>query len=104
MEDLKERGNNMLKDNKYTLNIDIQIDNALKQLRQIKKEVKEVVKDCTYEINKLQLKRKDILVVKIGTFLTRDEVSRLEKGLKKKLHRKVLVVSDNIDFYKIERR
>lgn len=40
----------MIKNNTVTLNVDIQIDNTLKQLRQIKQEVKKVVKECTYEI------------------------------------------------------
>lgn len=86
----------MIKNNTYTLNVDIQIDNALKQLRQIKQEVKRVVKECTYEIKKLKLKRKDILIVKMNAFLKDDDKDRLEKRLKKKLHRKVLVLDNSV--------
>lgn len=84
------------KNNTYTLNVDIQTDNALKQLRQIKQEVKRVVKECTYEIKKLKLKRKDILIVKMNAFLKDDDKDRLEKRLKKKLHRKVLVLDNSV--------
>ena len=84
----------MIKDNTCTLNVDIQIDNALKQLRRIKQEVKKVVKECTYEINKLELKRKDILIIKINMLLKDNEKDRLEKRLEKKLHRKVLVLDN----------
>nr|DAV12766.1 MAG TPA: hypothetical protein [Caudoviricetes sp.] len=86
----------MIKNNTYTLNVDIQTDNALKQLRQIKQEVKRVVKECTYEIKKLKLKRKDILIVKMNMFLKDDDKDRLEKRLKKKLHRKVLVLDNSV--------
>ncbi len=86
----------MIKNNTYTLNVDIQTDNALKQLRQIKQEVKRVVKECTYEIKKLKLKRKDILIVKMDSFLKDDDKDRLEKRLKKKLHRKVLVLDNSV--------
>lgn len=86
----------MIKNNTVTLNVDIQIDNTLKQLRQIKQEVKKVVKECTYEIKKLKLKRKDILIVKMNAFLKDDDKDRLEKRLKKKLHVKVLVLDNSV--------
>lgn len=93
----------MIKDNKYTLAVNIEIDNALKQLRTIKKEVKECVKDCHYELNKLELKRKDILVVKLDCILKQPDVKQIEKQLKKTLHRKVLVVNRGIELTTIER-
>lgn len=93
----------MIKDNKYTLKVDIQIDNALQQLRTIKKEVREVVKECDYELNKLLLKRKDILVVRLNGLFKQSDIEQIEKKLKKKLHRKVLVINQGIELETIER-
>ena len=90
-------------DNKYKLKVDIEIDNALKQLRQIKKEVKEVVKECDYELNKLSLKRKDILVVKLNGIYKQSEIKRIEKEIRKKLNRKVLVINQGIELAVIEK-
>ena len=92
-----------IKDNTYTLKVDIEIDNALKQLTKIKREVKEVVKECDYELNKLSLKRKDILVVKLNGMFKQETIKQIEKELKKKLHRKVLVFNKGIELEKIER-
>lgn len=93
----------MIKDNTYTLNVDIEIDNALQQLRTIKKEVREVVKECDYELNKLSLKRKDILVVKLNGMFKQTTIKQIEKELRKKLHRKVLVLNKGIELEIIER-
>lgn len=93
----------MIKKSVHTIKIQIEKDEVLKEIREIKKEVKEFVKETTFELNKLNLKRKDILIVKCNCFLKQEEVKKLEKGLEKKLHRKVLVVSNNIEFVKIER-
>ena len=93
----------MIKDNTYKLNVDIQIDNALQQLRQIKKEVREVVKECNYELNKLTLKRKDVLVVKINGMYKTKTLQQIEKTLKKKLHRKVIVVNQDVELETIRR-
>ena len=93
----------MIKDNTYTLKVDIEIDNALKQLRQVKKEVKEVVKECDYELNKLYLKRKDILVVKLNVIFKQTTIKQIEKELRKKLHRKVLVLNKDIELETIQR-
>jgi superfamily I DNA and RNA helicase len=90
-------------DNKYTLNVDIQIDNALQQLRTIRKKVKEVVKECNYKLNKLSLKRKDILVVRLNCMLKQNDIEQIEKRLKKKLHRKVLVINRDIELETIKR-
>lgn len=90
-------------DNKYKLKVDIEIDNALKQLRQIKKEVKEVVKECDYELNKLSLKRKDMLVVKLNGIYKQSEIKRIEKEIRKKLNRKVLVINQGIELAVIEK-
>lgn len=93
----------MIKDNTYKLNVDIQIDNALKQLRQIKKEVREVVKECNYELNKLTLKRKDVLVVKLNGMYKIKTLQQIEKTLKKKLHRKVIVINQDVELETIKR-
>lgn len=93
----------MIKDNTYKLNVDIQIDNALQQLRQIKKEVREVVKECNYELNKLTLKRKDVLVVKLNGMYKIKTLQQIEKTLKKKLHRKVIVINQDVELETIKR-
>lgn len=93
----------MIKDNTYKLNVDIQIDNALQQLRQIKKEVREVVKECDYELNKLTLKRKDVLVVKLNGMYKIKTLQQIEKTLKKKLHRKVIVINQDVELETIKR-
>lgn len=86
----------MNKDNIYKLKVDIQIDNALQQLRTIKKEIRKLVKECHYELNKLTLKRKDILVIKLNGFFKETDRKRIKKQIKKAIHRKVFVIDDFI--------
>ena len=76
----------------YKLKIEIDKDEALKDIREVKKEVKELVKECTFELNKLELKRKDILIVKYDMYLKDSDKNKIEKTLKNKLHRKVIVL------------
>ena len=81
----------------YKLKIEIDKDEALKDIREVKKEVKETVKECTFELNKLELKRKDILVIKLHAFYKAKDIEIMKKQLEKQLHRKVLLIDDKID-------
>lgn len=85
------------KEDSYKINLEINKEEVLKDIRCIKKEVKEVVKDCKYEINKLKLGRKDILVVKVHTFCSANDMKTIKKKIKKHLHRRVLLINDTID-------
>lgn len=80
----------------YKLKIEIDKDEALKDIREVKKEVKELVKECTFELNKLELKRKDILIVKYDMYLKDSDKNKIEKTLKNKLHRKVIVLDKSV--------
>lgn len=84
-------------ESKHKLKIEIDKDEALKDLRRIKKEVKEVVKECTFKINKLELKRKDILVIKVHAFLKENDMKNMKKNLEKQLHRRVLLINHGLD-------
>lgn len=81
------------RDDKYTLKVDIDIDEALKDIRK----VKECVKEASFEIKKLNLKWKDTLVVKVNGLLKESDAKMIEIKLKKKLHRKVLVIDNRMD-------
>ena len=83
--------------NKSELKIEIDKDEALKDIRKVKKEVRQAVKECTFEINKLELKRRDILVIKVHSFFKANDMKRMKKELEKQLHRKVLLINDGID-------
>lgn len=85
------------KEQTYKLKLEINKDEVLKDIREIKKEVKEVVKECTFEINKLELKRKDILVVKANVLMTAEYRTMIKESLEKELHRRVLVIDNTID-------
>ena len=81
----------------YQIKVDIDIDEALKDIRKVKEEVKECVKETSFEIKKLNLKWRDTLVVKVNGLLKEYDQKMIEKKLKKKLHRKVLVIDSRID-------
>lgn len=82
---------------KHKLKIEIDSDKAIQDIRKVKKEVKELVNECTFEINKLELKRRDILVIKIHTFLEVNNMKSMKKELERQLHRRVLLINDNIN-------
>ena len=81
----------------YKLKIEIDKDEALKDIKEVKKEVKELVKECTFELNKLELKRKDILVIKLHAFYKAKDIEWMKKQIEKQLHRKVLLLNDTVD-------
>lgn len=81
----------------YKLKIEIDKDQVLKDIREVKKEVKELVKECTFELNKLELKRKDILAIKLHALYKAKDIEIMKKQLEKQLHRKVLLIDDQID-------
>ena len=86
---------------KYTLDVELNIEDSIKQLRELKEEVKSTNNEIEFDLKKLRLKRKDILVVRLsGMFKTNDKM-KIEKQLLKKLHRKVLVIDDSVKLFSI---
>lgn len=81
----------------YKLKIEIDKEEALRDIREVKKEVKELIKECTFELNKLELRRKDILVIKVHALCKAKDIEIIKKQLEKQLHRKVLLIDDKID-------
>lgn len=88
---------------KYTLDVELNVEDSLKELKRLKQEVKDTANEIDFSIKKLRLKRKDILVVKLNTKLKQSDKMYIEKQLKKKLHRKVLVIDNSIELCSIQR-
>ena len=84
------------KDDTYKINLEINKEEIMKDLKEIKEEVKNVTKEVDTDIKHLRLKRKDILIVKVDMFLKDSDKDKMEQRLKKKLHRKVLVLDASI--------
>jgi len=84
------------KEDTYKINLEINKDEILKEFREIKKEAGQLIKDTQYSINKFTLKRKDILIIKVDMFLKDSDKDKMEQRLKKKLHRKVLVLDNRV--------
>lgn len=81
----------------YKINLEINKEEILKDIRDIKKEVKETTKEIEFEINKLQLKRRDILVIKTNALFRAEDLMKIKEKLEKQLHRRVLVIDNSID-------
>lgn len=86
----------MAKEETYKLNFELNKDELLKDIKEIRDEVKSVTKEIDTDIKHIRLKRKDILIVKVNMFLKDNDKDRIEKTLKKKLHRKVLVLDNTV--------
>lgn len=84
------------KEDTYKVNLEINKDEILKDLKEIKEEVKATTKQISFDIKKLKLKRKDILIIKVDMFLKDSDKDKMEQRLKKKLHRKVLVLDNRV--------
>ena len=57
----------------YTLDVELNIEDSLKQLRELKEEVKSTTNEIEFDLKKLRLRRKDILVVRLnGMFKAND--------------------------------
>lgn len=84
------------KEDTYKVNLEINKDGILKDLKEIKEEVKATTKQINFDIKKLKLKRKDILIIKVDMFLKDSDKDKMEQRLKKKLHRKVLVLDNRV--------
>lgn len=84
------------KEQSYKIRLEVNKDEVLKDIKEIKKETESIIKDAEYNINKIRLKRKDILIVKMDMFLKDNDKDKIEKRLKKKLHRKVLVLDNSV--------
>lgn len=87
----------MKKEETYKLNFELNKDEIIKDLKEIKKEVKSTTKEIQFDIKKLKLKRKDILVIKLHGFYKAKDIEIMKKQLEKQLHRKVLLIDDKID-------
>lgn len=81
----------------YKVNLEINKEEVLKDIRDIREEIKKTTKDMEFEIKKLQLRRRDILVVKTKTMLSPRDIKELKKNLEKQLHRRVLIIDELID-------
>lgn len=88
---------------KYTLDVELNIEDSLKQLRELKEEVKSTTNEIEFDLKKLRLRRKDILVVRLNGMFKANDKMKIEKQLLKKLHRKVLVIDDSINLFSIEK-
>lgn len=87
----------------YTLDVELNIEDSLKQLRELKEEVKSTTNEIEFDLKKLRLRRKDILVVRLNGMFKANDKMKIEKQLLKKLHRKVLVIDDSINLFSIEK-
>ena len=86
---------------KYTLDVELNIEDLIKQLRELKEEVKSTTNEIEFDLKKLRLKRKDILVVRLSGMFKANDKMKIEKQLLKKLHRKVLVIDDSVKLFSI---
>lgn len=80
----------------FKINFELNKNEVLKELKEIREEVKQTTKEIEFDIKKLKLKRKDILIIKMDMFLKDSDKDKIEKTLKKKLHRKVLVLDNSV--------
>lgn len=87
----------------YTLDVELNIEDSLKQLRELKEEVKSTTNEIKFDLKKLRLRRKDILVVRLNGMFKANDKMKIEKQLKKKLHRKVLVIDNLMELHLIEK-
>jgi len=81
-----------MSDQTYEIDLKINKDAFLKDLREIKAEVKSVSKDINMEVKKLRLKWNDVLVIRIDGLIKLSEREGIQKRLSKQLHRKVIVL------------
>ena len=87
----------------YTLDVELNIEDSLKQLRELKEEVKSTTNEIKFDLKKLRLRRKDILVVRLNAMFKANDKMKIEKQLSKKLHRKVLVIDNSVNLFSIEK-
>lgn len=78
----------------YEFNIKTNKEEVLKDFKEIKQEAEKLIRETEYTLNKITLKRKDILVIRVGMRLKEKDKRTIEERLKKKLHREVLVLDD----------
>ena len=87
----------------YTVDVELNVEDSLKELKRLRQEVKDTANEIDFSIKKLSIKRKDILVVKLNGMFKQDTKMKIEKQLKKKLHRKVLVIDNLMELHLIEK-
>ena len=66
---------------KYTLDVELNIEDSIKQLRELKEEVKSTTNEIEFDL--------------------KNDKMKIEKQLLKKLHRKVLVIDDSVKLFSI---
>lgn len=78
----------------YEFNIKTNKEEVLKDFKEIKQEAEKLIRETEYTLNKITLKRKDVLVIRVDMLLKEEDKRAIEERLKKKLHRKVLVLDN----------
>lgn len=68
-----------------------------------KEDGKSTTNEIKFDLKKLRLRRKDILVVRLNGMFKANDKMKIEKQLLKKLHRKVLVIDDSVNLFSIEK-
>lgn len=81
----------------YKINLEINKEELLKDLKEIKNEVKSVTKEIDNDIKLIRLKRKDVLLVKLNGIFKEADKTIIAKQLKKTLHRKVIVIDQFVE-------
>ena len=81
----------------YKINLEINKEELLKDLKEIKNEVKSVTKEIDTDIKHIRLKRKDVLLIKLNGRFKEADKTEIEKRLKKSLHRKVIVIDQFVE-------
>ena len=84
------------KEQSYKIRLEVNKDEVLKDIKEIKKETGSIIKDAEYSINRIKLNRKDILIVRYDMYLKDSDKNKIEKTLKNKLHRKVIVLDKSV--------
>ena len=77
--------------------VELDTEEAMKQLNNLEDKIKSVIGNIGFKCNTFRLKRKDILIVKLSGCFNYQTRTDLEKQLKKKFHRNVLVIDNIID-------
>lgn len=88
-----------------SIDIEVNIDKYkfLKDLKELKDFLKDTLKILDYEMNRVRLKRKDVLILKTSMILHKEEKEKLEKYISKKLKCKVIAINKDTEIEIIER-
>ena len=64
----------------YTVDVELNIEDSLKNLKKLKEEVKNTIKEIDFSIKNLRLKRRDILVVKLNGIYKQTDIANIKKS------------------------